>query len=174
MPWFGQQSMTSQRDLSRSPTPDPFAVGFLENVRANDRKALGSYGEMITFEPGDALARQGLAQDTLFIVLTGKFVARRELPSAPGQPMTLGVVEPGETVGEMSILDEHTATATVTAETSGTAWRIDRKRFEQFLVAYPTGAPAVLRGLAVHITRRLRRTTRALVDSMDRLENRVS
>ena len=156
------------KDTLPEPLPsDYLAIGFLEKVQAHDRAALATYGRVALFQKGDLLASQGSKQESLHVILEGTLKATRELPGI-GAVVELGDVACGETVGEMSILDAHTASATVQALTDGRVWTIDRTQFEQFILGYPTAAPAVLRGLAVHITRRLRRTTRELTKLMDR------
>jgi CRP-like cAMP-binding protein len=99
----------------------------------------------LSARPGDTLARHGsdgrewvlIVSGTASVTIDGVIVAR------------LG---PGESVGEMALIDRGVRTATVLAETEITAVVASRSEFEQILHE----VPAVMFWLLATVVRRLR------------------
>lgn len=78
---------------------------------------------------GSALYREGDPADALYVVLEGRLEVQR-------RGTRLGEVDPGQSVGEMSLfLKSPTRSATVTAESAVTVLRVGRERFREALVA---------------------------------------
>lgn len=72
-------------------------------------------GRLITlrqFSPGEAIIRENEPSDTAFIIERGKVEVARH---SGGKPVRLAVLEAGSAFGEMSMVDDSSRSATVTA-----------------------------------------------------------
>lgn len=128
-------------------------MGILEPLGDEDRDILSGYGEFLPVNPGVDLIEEGLAQNSLFFVISGKLHATS---MRGGHKVLLGTINRGETVGEINLLDPAKASATVTAVEFSQVWRIDGPSLEQFINAYPNAAAWLLIGVGKTIARRLR------------------
>ncbi len=82
-----------------------------------------------------AILRRGDAGTGMFVILGGR--ARVSLVSADGRDVTLGVLGPGQLIGELSLLDGEPRSANVDALEDCQLLSIDRSRFLQLLRANP-------------------------------------
>ncbi|HEY2429793.1 MAG TPA: cyclic nucleotide-binding domain-containing protein [Acidimicrobiales bacterium] len=101
--------------------------------------------EEVHIDRGTVLCEQGRVAQECWIVIEGE--ANVEV----GGSTLVGVVGPGESVGEMGLLDHLPRSATVTARTPMVALRVDGPRFETLL-----GASPLARGLLEILSRRIR------------------
>lgn len=124
------------------------SVGIFEHLPKKDVQALDQHVTATTLEAGTELAREGRAPSQMFLIVDGKATVRRN-----GRKVaTLGA---GDTVGELSLLDGGTQSATVVAETECDVLVVAVNEFRTMLEDSPAFALQVLRSLAA----RLRATT---------------
>jgi CRP-like cAMP-binding protein len=83
------------------------------NASADELSALISVLELLRVPAGEVLVRDGQPAHTLYFLWEGRMVAYIE---SENTSIELGHVEPGETIGEVAVLDPGPATATVKAE----------------------------------------------------------
>lgn len=129
------------------------ALGILEPLGDEDRDILSGYGEFLPVQPSKTITEEGLDQNSLFFVLSGKLHATS---MRAGHMVLLGTIGRGETVGEMNLLDPAKASATVTAVEFSQVWRIDADSLDQYINEYPKAAAWLLIGVGRTIARRLR------------------
>lgn len=110
-------------------------------------------GQVRTLAPGEALIRQGVPLDDLFIVLEGQ--ARIAL--ADGR--RVATRSTGDMLGEMSFVDAAPPSATVTALDSLTVLAMNRDRMRARLESEPAFAARFYRALAILLSDRLRAAT---------------
>ncbi|MEM7699007.1 MAG: cyclic nucleotide-binding domain-containing protein [Verrucomicrobiota bacterium] len=137
---------------SQSTIPE---MGFVNDFDETERTQLGEFGEFVDVSDGDNLIREGEEQNSLFLIIFGKFHVQTE---ATGRPVLLGQLKTGDTVGEINIFDAGQASASVVAKSIGQIWRIDRDRLEDYLEAHPTEAARLLVNIATQLRTRLRKT----------------
>jgi CRP-like cAMP-binding protein len=134
--------------------PELPALGFAEGLSADERRALGDYGEFITANEGDTIIAEGQKQDSLFLIVFGQFHVQTD---TTGRSVLLGNLRSGDTIGEVNIFDSGKASASVVAKSLSQVWRIDRSRLESFLEANPHAAIRLLVSVATQLSKRLRR-----------------
>ncbi len=128
------------------------AQGILEPLGDEDRDILSGYGEFLPVQPEHTITDEGLDQNSLFFILSGKFHATS---MRAGHMVLLGTIGKGETVGEINLLDPAKASATVTAVEFSQVWRIDGPSLEHFINEYPKAAAWLLIGIGKTIARLL-------------------
>jgi HEAT repeat protein len=121
-------------------------VQLFGDLPADDLRQIASVAEEMTFNDGDALAMQGEAGDMLFIIISGE-VAVTAASEGDGQ-IELGRRQPGDYVGEMSIISNEVRMATLTAMGPVRTLSISQKQFREILRLRPEVALAVMAGLS--------------------------
>lgn len=125
-------------------------------VETPQLKLLAYTGEMVRFDAGEILFRQGDPGDSAYVILSGEVLVLAESPIGPIELARLGQ---HEIVGEIGILCDVPRTATVQAATPLHSLRIAKDCLAEMLESFPGMALAMLRELA----QRLSRTSAELV-----------
>jgi diguanylate cyclase (GGDEF)-like protein len=96
-----------------APAPPPDLAGFeiLRHVKPERLESLADRGELRWLEPGEALLSAGERNSTLFLVLSGSFSVH--VAGAGADP--IAIVRSGESLGELSALDQKPVSADVIA-----------------------------------------------------------
>jgi CRP/FNR family cyclic AMP-dependent transcriptional regulator len=139
-------SGVSREDLRRIPLFRDLERGALE--------AMAAIARVRRCAPRDVLVTEELPADGLYLITRGR--ASVSIAGRDGSPVTIGELGAGEIIGEISLLDGGTASATVTALTALDLIAIDRDGFLRLLDRHPRVAVSLLPVLA----QRLRRLTR--------------
>jgi CRP/FNR family transcriptional regulator, cyclic AMP receptor protein len=112
----------------------------------------------LSLERGDSLFHEGDPGDRLYVVVEGKIKIGRA--AADGRENLLGILGPGEMLGELSLFDPGPRTATATALTETRLSALAHDAFKPWLTGRPEVAVALLQAVA----RRLRRTNENMAD----------
>ena len=108
------------------------------------------------YKRGEAIVEQGKQSNALSIILNGR--ARVVTTDAKGREVILAILQPGDYMGEMSLIDNEPHSATVRTEVQTDVLVVGRPEFARCLPENSSMAYAVLRGL-VH---RLRQADRKI------------
>lgn len=121
-------------------------VQLFAGLPPDDLRQIASVAEEMTFEDGAVLARQGEPGDMLFIIVSGEIAV-----AAKGEAdnrFDLGRRQPGEYVGEMSIISDEVRMASLTAVGPVRTLSISQNQFREILRLRPEVALAVMAGLS--------------------------
>ncbi|HEX2861919.1 MAG TPA: cyclic nucleotide-binding domain-containing protein, partial [Lacunisphaera sp.] len=99
------------------------------------------------FPAGATVVKRGEPGASMFVLMEGLLEVRTEL-AAGGAELSVAVVQPGEFIGEMSLLTGEPRTATVTALTGAVMWEITKAQIEPLLRSDPALAAVLARTLA--------------------------
>jgi CRP/FNR family transcriptional regulator, cyclic AMP receptor protein len=119
-------------------------IELFRHCTPKDLEAIAAITRERTLEPGTTLCDQGRVAQECFIVLQG--TADVEISGHP-----VATIGPGETIGEMGLLDHLPRSATVTARTPMQVYVIESEPFEQVL-----RNSGVARALLELLSRRIR------------------
>ena len=137
------------------------AIGIISDLTDEERDELAHFGTFLKNKKGDKLVEQGTANAYLHLVLSGEL---RVTAASEDALVTLGYAHPGECVGEMSLLEPvKVGSANVVAAADSHVWCIQRADFDRFVEAFPAAGAKMLRGIAVLIAGRLRKTDQHVV-----------
>ncbi len=95
------------------------------------------------YREGEAVCNQGDPGDALFAVVTGK--VRISTGAADGREIFLNIMEPGDTFGEIALLDGGTRTATAIAMAPSELVSLRREHLFELLAREPAVAVELLR-----------------------------
>ncbi|MGK0187139.1 MAG: CRP-like cAMP-binding protein [Verrucomicrobiales bacterium] len=115
---------------------------------------------------GETCIRQGQPQSDLVIILTGQLKVHCQ---ANGQAILLAKLDPGETVGEIGMLDRGNASATVIATQPTRVWSLGRDAFEDFVRDYPEDGVRLFWVLSQRLCKRLRRSSEKMLKQAERV-----
>lgn len=114
-----------------------------------DRGALAAVLAPRHLQPGEVLLSEGERSDTLYLLLSGRVTVELD---------GVGVVaerEPGEMVGEVSLLDPGPASATVRALGPAHLMALSAEALDAFCVDHPRVATSILRSLCTTVADRI-------------------
>lgn len=127
-----------------------------EPLLSSVAKALGrlkSDGKAVhpsrTLKQGQVLLKEGDQGDSVYVLKTGKL--RAVVKGSDGKEIELGLVEPGEFVGEIAAITACTRTATVIACVDSELIELNRAAFEQLAYKKPSLTKKVMSVLAKRI-----------------------
>lgn len=121
-----------------------------------DVEWLAQAGDRVHFEPGNVLIPLGARVDNLYFVLDGRLAIKTKA----GDPIAL--LESGEIVGEMSLVDPAPTTVSVEVATNCTLLRISDARVREKLASDLGFASRFYRALCVFLADRMRQTTQRM------------
>lgn len=97
------------------------------------------------FRRGEVVVEQGSKSNMLFILLTGR--ARVVSTDKRGREVILATLQPGDYIGEMSLIDNQAHSATVRAEIQTDMLVLGRAEFARCLPENSSMAYAIMKGL---------------------------
>ena len=97
------------------------------------------------FKRGETIVEQGKKTNALFILLNGR--ARVMTTDSRGREVILATLRPGDHIGEMSLIDNETHSATVRTEVQTDVLMLGRAEFARCLPENTSMAYAIMRGL---------------------------
>jgi hypothetical protein len=128
-------------------------VQLFAELSPEDLRQIASVAEEMTFDDGVLLASEGEPGDMLFIIVSGEIMVT--VAGGGGSQIELGRRQPGEYVGEMSIISDEVRMATLMAVGPVRALSISQKQFREILRLRPEVALAVMAGLSQRLREQL-------------------
>lgn len=120
------------------------------------------YCDYVTYEPGQIVCEVGSIADFLIVILDGRLRVMVKKPT--GQLFFLRHAEPGESLGEVAMLDAGMRSATVEVEKLTNALKINRDDFEKLRMTEPAIMTEMLRYMFIQICREFRDLTKRLTN----------
>jgi CRP/FNR family transcriptional regulator len=113
------------------------------------------------YKKGSTLFVEGMAGEVLYIVMEGSVELTKK---TNGGSVKIGVMGPGDIVGEMSLIDSGLRTATGRTDTDSKLIVVTKKSFGEMLDSDPKIAAKMLMALLKIINKRLRLTDKKFED----------
>ena len=120
-------------------------VPLFSMLTASQAEAVSEAVVKARFKRGEAIVDQGKKSNALSIILTGR--ARVITTDARGREVILASMQPGDYIGEMSLIDNEPHSATVRAEVQTDVLVLGRLEFARCLPENSSMAYAVMKGL---------------------------
>ncbi len=136
-------------------------VPLFSGIESSRLKLLAYTSDVITYQPGQVLMRQGDVGDAAYVIIEGD---AQVTVATEGGEIPIAQLHDGDFLGEIAILCDTPRTATVTAKSAVKALRIRKEPFFELLQQFPEMAVEMTRLLAERLTR----TTAELVEAQRR------
>jgi CRP/FNR family transcriptional regulator, cyclic AMP receptor protein len=143
----------------------------LENFSPAEVRMLAHFMDVFRAKDGVELIREGDGGDFMLMVLEGRIeVLRRDRWNTP---QLLAEVEPGRTLGEMSMIDGEARFASCVAVTPALIAVLDRESLARIIVEQPLLGAKILMELVLMLSQRLRSTSQRLLGLLDEKSQRT-
>ena len=143
-------------------------VPFFRHLNEEELEELEELLEPASFEAGDTIFEEGGPEERLYVITSGTVEVHKRV--LPGRRQHLATVEAPTVVGEMGLLTEPRAAASVEARTRVEAYGIDRDRFLEMLDADSPAACKVVYEIGRTLAARMARTDASIADIIGQLE----
>jgi hypothetical protein len=163
---FHRRSPENPATKTATPQVTPAALRRIKMLATVDDKVLESllrYLEPVEVRPFAVLARPGEPADAMFFLLQGEM---RAYIMIDGHESTLATLMPGDSFGEIALLDQGTRSAFVSANHASLLLKLSLNSFTQILREAPALAAPFALGLARAMAGRLRGLTKRYEDSV--------
>ena len=150
-------------------TPSLRDVPLFRHLNDEEREELEELLEPADFEAGETLFEEGGLEVRLYVITSGTVEVHKGV--LPGRRQHLATMIAPTVVGEMGLLTEPRAAASVEAKTSVEAYGIDRDRFLEMLDADSPAACKVVYEIGRALADRMARTDEAIAGIIAQLEN---
>ena len=149
-------------------SPSLRGVPYFGHLDAEERAELEELLEPASFEQGEVIFEEGGPEGRLYVITSGTAEVYKSV--LPGRREHLATLEAPTVVGEMGLLTEPRAAASVEARTPIEAYGIDRDSFLELLDADSPAACKVIYEIGRTLSERMTRTNRSVAEIIARLE----
>ncbi len=143
-------------------------VPYFRHLNDDEREELEELLVPASFEAGETIFEEGGPEERLYVITSGTVEVHKMV--LPGRRQRLATVEAPTVVGEMGLLTEPRAAASVEARTRVEAQSIDRDRFLEMLDADSPAACKVVYEIGRTLAARMARTDASIADIIGQLE----
>jgi len=143
-------------------------VPLFRHLNEEEREELEELLEPASFEAGETIFEEGGPEERLYVITSGTVEVHKMV--IPGRRQHLATVEAPTVVGEMGLLTEPRAAASVEARTRVEAHSIDRDRFLEMLDADSPAACKVVYEIGRTLAARMARTDASIAGIIRQLE----
>lgn len=117
---------------------------------------LADYFSCRQVRSGEVLWQEGDADDYEVFIISGRLEAKKQTEFA-GKEVVVGVFSAGTIVGELSFLDQRPRAVSVVALEDSELLLLSRENFERLLTEHPEQGVALLKGMLLAVSTRLRK-----------------
>lgn len=139
-----------------------------ENLTMAEIELMSQFMHIYRSEAGSEILREGEPGDFMMFMLEGRVdVFKRDRWNSP---KLIAILDPGKTVGEMSMIDGEPRFATCVASERCLLAVLTRESLARIILEQPLLGAKILMELVLMLSQRLRLTSERLVSYMDREE----
>jgi CRP/FNR family transcriptional regulator, cyclic AMP receptor protein len=143
-------------------------VPFFRHLNDEELEELEELLEPAGFEAGETIFEEGGPEERMYVITAGTVEVHKMV--LPGRRQHLATIEAPTVVGEMGLLTEPRAAASVAARTQIQAYAIDRDHFLERLDDDSPAACKVVHEIGRTLANRMARTNETIADIIGQLE----
>ncbi|MDQ3863902.1 MAG: cyclic nucleotide-binding domain-containing protein [Actinomycetota bacterium] len=147
-------------------------LALFENLTPKERAELEVLLEPASFEAGEEIFEEGSPEECLYVLTYGTVEVHKEV--SPDRQQHLATIEAPAVVGEIGLMTESPATATVTVRSPVQAWRLPRETFLEKLESGSDAAFKVAYEIGRILAERMARTDESIAKIVAQLEDTES
>ena len=151
------------------PTPDLSDVPIFEHLDDDERAEFEELSETVSFEAGQKILEEGAPESRLLVLTSGTVEVYKSV--LPGRRQRLATIEAPTVIGEMGLLTEPRAAASVEAITRVEAHGLGRDRLLEMLDADSPAACKLVYEIGRTLAERMAATNETVAEVISRLEN---
>jgi CRP/FNR family transcriptional regulator, cyclic AMP receptor protein len=150
-------------------TPSLKDVPLFRHLNPEELEELEELLEPASFEAGETIFEEGGPEERLYVITSGTVEVHKMV--LPGRRQHLATIRAPTVVGEMGLLTEPRAAASVEARTRVEAYSIDRDSFLEMLDADSPAACKVIYEIGRTLADRMARTDESIAGIIAQLES---
>lgn len=147
-------------------------AALLENFTPAEVQLLSHFMEVYRAPEGAEVIREGDGGDFMLMVIEGRIEVRKR--DRFNTPQLIALVEPGRSLGEMSMIDGEPRFATCVAALPTLVAVLGRESLARIIVEQPLLGAKILMELVLMLSQRLRATSDRLMELLDEQGQRAS
>ena len=140
-------------------------IPLFSELKSHELGIVADHMNFFEIEEGEVLFKEGDQGDYVCFVLKGGLDVVKET-GAPGETVTIATITRKRSIGEMSVIDNTTRSATAIARSKTSLVSLPRKSFDTILDRYPKTGIKILKGIARLLSMNMRKTSSRLADYM--------
>lgn len=137
----------------------------LENFTPAELRLLSHFMDVYRAAEGIEVIREGDGGDFMLLVVEGRFEVRKQ--DRHNTPQVIATVEPGRSLGEMSMIDGEPRFATCVALEPTLIAVLRRENLARVVVEQPLIGAKIMMELVLMLSQRLRATSNRLMELLD-------
>jgi CRP-like cAMP-binding protein len=137
----------------------------LENFTAAEVRLLSHFMDVYRAAEGMEIIHEGDGGDFMLILVEGRVEVRKQ--DRWNTPQLIATIEPGRTLGEMSMIDGEPRFATCVAVEPALVAVLGRESLARIIIEQPLSGAKLLMELVLMLSQRLRATSDRLMQSME-------
>jgi CRP/FNR family cyclic AMP-dependent transcriptional regulator len=149
-------------------TPSLGDVPLFRHLDEEEREELEGLLEPANFEAEETIFEESGPEERLYVITSGTVEVHKMV--LPGRRQRLATIEAPTVVGEMGLLTEPRAAASVEAKTRVEAYSIDRDRFLELLDDDSPAACKIVHEIGRTLANRMAETDETIADILGQLE----
>ena len=150
-------------------TPDLSNVPIFKHLDEDERAEFEEVSEPVRFEAGQRIFEEGAPEGRLYVITSGTVKVYKNV--LPGRRQHLATIEAPTVIGEMGLLTEPRAAASVEAVTRVEAHGLGRDRLLEMLDADSPAACKLVYEIGRTLAERMAATNDTVAELISRLEN---
>jgi len=131
----------------------------LDYLNEEEKGIFLNHLETLKFKEDEVIIKEGTKNNSLFIIKKGLVRVQKKVE---GKDMILDDLKEGETIGEITFLEEGKSSASCIAVLNSEVYAIDRKDFDEFSIQYPFISTKILLAIALKLKERIIKTNELL------------
>ena len=152
--------------------PDLRDVPIFKHLDEDERAEFEELLEPVSFEAGQRIFEEGAPEERLYVISAGTVEVYKSV--IPGRRQRLAIIEAPTVVGEMGLLTEPRAAASVEAITRVEAQGVGRDRLLEMLDADSPAACKLVYEIGRTLAERMAATDETVAEVISRLENKAA
>jgi CRP/FNR family cyclic AMP-dependent transcriptional regulator len=136
-----------------------------DRINVEELKVIARHMSAVNLKAGETLFKEADRGNSVYFVVEGELDVIRNSEESGGQ-VNLATLKTGDSIGEMSIVDDAPRSATIVARTDAQFYFLSKSAFELILEKHAKIGIKILMGLSRLLSTHLRETSRRLVDYM--------
>jgi CRP-like cAMP-binding protein len=134
-----------------------------DRINAEEIKVVARHMNTVELEPDEILFQESDKGNYVFFIREGELDVLKK-SEATGTEVVLATLGKGQSVGEMSIIDDYPRSATIRARSITVLYILSKSAFDLILSKHPKIGIKLLKGISCLLSGNLRETSKRLAD----------
>ena len=136
------------------------SISIFNGINEEELKVVARHMNIVELEEGETLIKESDKGNYICFIVEGSLEVAKK--SVSGGEVLLATLRRGQSIGEMSVIDDHPRSATVSAREKTTLYILSKSAFDLILEKHSKIGVKLLKGIARLLSYNLRKTSNRL------------